>query len=170
MHVTLIAEGMPLGLNFLEILIHMFNLAVLLVGIRFLLYKPVKKYMDKRAAQYKQAEEESEQKKREAQDLKLQYEKLLEDSRQSAVTVAKEAAASAMIQADEIIEAAKAEADLHLRRAQEEIKHMEALQKEALSDAVSDLAVDMASRILQREITPKDNDEIIDNILRTWKD
>jgi len=170
MYVLLMAEGLPLGLNFVEILIQMFNLAILIVGIRFLLYKPVKKYMEKRAAQYKQAEEESEQKKKEADALKLQYEKLVEDSRQNAVTITKEATASALIQADEIIDFAKNEADRRMKRAEEEIAHLSTLQKEELSGAVSDLAVDMASRILQREIKPEDNNDIIDNLIRKWKE
>jgi F-type H+-transporting ATPase subunit b len=170
MYTTLIVEGMPLGLSFIEILIHMFNLAILIVGIRLLLYKPVKKFMEKRALQYKQAEEESEQKKKEAEDLKLQYEKLVEDSRQNAITITKEATVSAMIQADEILENAKNEAERRLKRAEEEIAHMNALHKEELSDAVSDLAVDMASRILQREVKPEDNDDIIENLIRKWKD
>ncbi|MDD3946606.1 MAG: ATP synthase F0 subunit B [Clostridia bacterium] len=167
---TLLAETtLPLGLNFFEILLEMFNLAILVVGVRFLLYKPVKKYMEKRSEEYKKAEEESEQKRKEAEDLKLQYEKVLEESRQNAITCSKEATASAMIQAEEIVENAKTEAERILQKAEEELSHKELMQKEELSNSVSELALDMASKILQREIKTEDNDIVINNLIERWK-
>ena len=38
----LILAEMPLGLNPLEVLLHLLNFAILLIAIRFLLYKPIK--------------------------------------------------------------------------------------------------------------------------------
>lgn len=170
MLITLMAEqGLPLGLNFFEILIHMLNLAILIIGMRLLLYKPVKKFMDKRSQEYVKAEQESEQKKIEADNLKLQYEKLVEDAHQNAISISKESQASAMIQADEIIEEARKEAQGILQRAEAELNNNEALQKEELSNSVSELAVDMASKILKREIKTEDNDEVIANLIEQWK-
>ena len=50
---------MPLNIDLKKILLHMFNF-VLLFGIAyFLLYSPIKKFMDKRAAEYKEMDDEA---------------------------------------------------------------------------------------------------------------
>ena len=43
----------PLNINWQQILLHLFNFAILFAGLYFLLYKPVKKFMEKREKYYK---------------------------------------------------------------------------------------------------------------------
>ncbi len=52
--------NIPLNINWQQILLHWFNLAILTGGLYFLLYKPVKDFMEKREAYYQNREEESE--------------------------------------------------------------------------------------------------------------
>lgn len=169
MNITLLAESsLPLGINFFEILLHMFNLAILIVGMRFLIYKPVKKFMKNRSEEYKKAEDESEQKRKEAEELKKRYENAEEESRQNAIIASREAAVSAQIQADEIIQNARTEAAQILKKADEELYNKELVHKEKLSGSVAELAYDVAQKILQRELKPTDNDAVIDNIINRW--
>lgn len=169
MNITLLAESsLPLGINFFEILLHMFNLAILIVGMRFLIYKPVKKFMKNRSEEYKKAEDESEQKRKDAEELKKRYEKAEEEARQNAIIASREAAASAQIQADEIIQTARTEAAEILKKADEELYNKELMHKEKLSGSVAELAYDVAQKILQRELKPSDNDAVIDNIINRW--
>ena len=42
---------MPLGIDFVQILLHLFNAVILFAGLYILLYAPVVKFMDKRADQ-----------------------------------------------------------------------------------------------------------------------
>ena len=44
---------MPLNIDPQQILLHWMNLAILIGGLYFLLYKPVKQFMEKREAHYK---------------------------------------------------------------------------------------------------------------------
>ena len=48
---------MPLNINWQQILLHLLNLVILVVGLYLLLYKPVKKFMKKREDAYKEREE-----------------------------------------------------------------------------------------------------------------
>lgn len=50
---------MPLNINLQQILLHLFNFAILGFGLYFLLYKPVKKFMDSRTAQYQAMKDEA---------------------------------------------------------------------------------------------------------------
>ena len=44
---------MPLGIDFAQIFLHLFNVVILFGGLYFILYSPVKKFMDKREEYYK---------------------------------------------------------------------------------------------------------------------
>ena len=65
---------MPLNINFQQIFLHMFNF-VLLFGIAyFLLYNPIKKFMEKRQDYYKDLDKQAQDKLAEAENVKKAYE------------------------------------------------------------------------------------------------
>lgn len=49
----MVLTGLPLNIDFQQILLHLANFAILFVGLYILLYKPVKDFMDKRTEHYK---------------------------------------------------------------------------------------------------------------------
>lgn len=89
---------MPLNINFQQVFLHMFNFALLFGAMYFLLYQPVKKFMDERAARYAKMDEEAKAKLAEAEQSKADYEKKLADV--SAEIEAKKAEAHAALDAE----------------------------------------------------------------------
>ena len=85
--------NIPLNIDWQQILLHWMNLAILTGGLYFLLYKPVKQFMEKREAHYRNLEEEAAGKLREAEKLKDAYQEKLdgaeEEIRQARQIVAK---------------------------------------------------------------------------------
>lgn len=65
--------NIPLNVDWQQILLHWMNLAILAGGLYFLLYKPVKQFMEKREAHYRDLEEQAAGKLREAEELKAAY-------------------------------------------------------------------------------------------------
>lgn len=161
--------GIPLGFNIVEILLHMLNLVILVIAIRLLLYKPIKKFMDKRAEGYHIIERESMDMKAEAEQWRQNYGKLIEDAKQEAVGIEQESKHSAHLHAAEIVDRAKKEAHDILEKASQDIERQKVQLKEEMSGSVSDLAVNIAAKVLEREITQQDNNEIIDSVLQDWK-
>ena len=117
---------MPLNINLQQILLHWMNLAILTGGLYFLLYKPVKDFMDKRAAYYQELEAQAAD--RLAQAERLQAKAKLEaaddeihDERMRAQQAASDAAQEQLAQAEEqarrIIAKAHAEAEQSKERA-----------------------------------------------------
>lgn len=51
--------SLPLNINFQQIFLHMLNFGLLTCGLYFLLYKPVKKFMDERTAHYEAMDKEA---------------------------------------------------------------------------------------------------------------
>ncbi|MBR4439107.1 MAG: hypothetical protein IKS88_00720, partial [Clostridia bacterium] len=59
--------NLPLNIDLQQILLHMLNFVILFGGLYFILYKPVKKFMDSRASRYAEKEAEAERKLRDAE-------------------------------------------------------------------------------------------------------
>ncbi len=66
--------SLPLNIDLQQVFLHMFNFVILTGGMYFLLYKPVKDFMDKRKAYYAGLEQESREKMTQANLLKEEYE------------------------------------------------------------------------------------------------
>ncbi len=71
--------NLPLNIDLQQILLHLLNAVILFAALYFILYKPVKKFMDERAAAYKEADEAAGKKEAQAEALKAEYEKKLAD-------------------------------------------------------------------------------------------
>ncbi len=119
---------MPLNIDWQQILLHWMNLAILTGGLYFLLYKPVKQFMEKREAYYRELEEQAADKLTQAQRLQAEAQAKLEaaddeihDERMRAQQAASDAAQEQLAQAEEqarhIIAKAQAEAEQSRERA-----------------------------------------------------
>ena len=61
---------MPLNIDWQQILLHLLNFVILAGGLYFLLYKPVKDFMGKRAEQYRALDEQARRDREEATEMR----------------------------------------------------------------------------------------------------
>ena len=106
--------NIPLNIDWQQILLHWMNLAILTGGLYFLLYKPVKQFMEKREAHYRNLEEEAAGKLREAEKLKDAYQEKLDgaeeeirQARAKAQAAVQQSVEEQMLQARQIVAKAK---------------------------------------------------------------
>ena len=64
---------MPLNIDWQQILLHWLNLAILVGGLYFILYRPVKKFITKREDYYRNLEQQADDKIAQAEQFKEQY-------------------------------------------------------------------------------------------------
>ena len=113
---------MPLNIDLQQILLHWMNLAILVGGLYFILFKPVKQFIEKREAHYRERDEQAQAKLAEAERIKSEYQAKLdgadEEIRQSRAKVqlavqqtAEEQLNQAKAQAQQILTHARAEAE-----------------------------------------------------------
>lgn len=130
---------MPLNIDLQQILLHWLNLAILTGGLYFLLYKPVKDFMSKRERHYRELDEQSQEKLRQAEQLKAEYQTKLDGAdeeihqswlkaQQDIQKSVQDQLAQAQAQAKQIVSKAQAEAEasrerLH-RESQRELREM----------------------------------------------
>lgn len=163
------AKEILLGLTVQEFLLHLLNFIILIIILRFLLYKPVKKFMEKRKEEYRAAEEKYQNAVKETEEAAGKAEKVIDEAHEEAVRIAEEAHALAMVQTQEILAEAKAEAEEIVKKAHSDAYEAKMREREELYYRVSDLAVDISEKLLNRELTGADNDAFIDNLLSDIK-
>lgn len=159
-----------LGLSVQEFLLHFFNFIILMTALFFLLYKPVRKFMAKRDLDYKKADEGYTVAVKEIAEAKNESERILNEAREEAVYIAEEAHALAMVQTDEILSSAKDEAKDLLTKAKNDSKYIYEKEKQELYYAISDLAVDISQKLIDRDLKSEDNDKFIDCIIKDIND
>ncbi len=154
-----------LGLGGWEILFHAINLVILIVALYFLLFKPVKKIIAARRKKLDDIYAENERMREEADTLKNEF----DDMKQKALAESAEMSERAQERCNEIIEEAQKKAETIIDNAQKEaIVERHRIQNE-LHDSVGHIAVEIAEKILQREVSEEDNKRIIDESLSEWE-
>lgn len=137
-------SGIPLNIDWRQILLHLLNLVILFLILYFLLYNPVKKFMEKRKKHYEEQNAESEAKLADAKANKEKYEKLLTNAEEEIAEKKRAAIADARAESEKIIKSAEEESSSILKKATakaEDIKKQAHEQaKEELSDVIEKTA------------------------------
>ena len=129
--------NLPLNIDLQQILLHMFNFAILFAALYFLLYKPVKKFIDAREGEYKKASDEAKQKLKEADDAKAKLGDELSKMREDARRESSEMAQNAQKQYQKRISDAEEQAARIISDAEEQAA---AIRRKALKDSGKDIA------------------------------
>lgn len=127
--------NIPLNIDWQQILLHWMNLVILTGGLYFLLYKPVKQFMEKREAHYRELEDQAAGKLREAEELKASYQAKLDgaeeeirQARAKSQAAVQQSVEEQMAQAKQIVAKAKEEAassrDQIIRESQRELREL----------------------------------------------
>ena len=162
-----------LGLGWEKILLYLANFAILFVGLTFLLDKPIKKFMAKRTEEIAAEVNSAEKIKAEAEEIRRQGEETAKNAEEAAKNLILEnekEKKNALEEREALIANARAEADRISRDAEKAA--LEEREKAVLGAKhdVADLAISIAREILGREISEEDNEKIIDECIKEWKE
>lgn len=146
--------SIPLNIDWQQILLHLFNFAILAGGLYLLLYRPVKKFMEQRQAHYESMHQQAQQDREQAEKLKAEYEDKLSQV-ETAITQRKAEAEQELSQLrSQRVAEAKQEAEAILDKARENAKRE---QEELVSNASKEL-VDMAVTAAEKIALGADGD------------
>lgn len=156
--------SLPLNIDPQQILLHLLNFVVLFGILYFLLYSPVKKFMDKRIEYYKELDEQAKSDRDKASESKAEYEKKLEQVSSEIEQEKREARKAINAQRDKSILAAKNEAEKIIDEAN---KRAEADRKKMMADAegeIADIAADAAEKILLSSSVMESYDQFLEAV------
>ena len=147
-------------IDFIE---HILNVVVLFLMLRTFLYKPVRKFMQDREARFAREREQIDESRTEADALKSQYELSMKNAKLEAEKLAEAKLRSAEHEADDLRRKAKQDAQSLLTDAMAQaVTERDGLLTE-LKSQTAELAVDIAEKILEREVKPEDHQRVIDS-------
>lgn len=146
----------------LEIGIHVLNVIILFVVLRLLLYKPVLKYMKKRENTFANKVDELDTREKELIREKEEYDKIMADADSKAAAVITKSNEVARDHAREVLDNAKEHARDLVLRAKKEIEAEKIQTRAELKAEITGMAVQIAEKVLEREVSLEDNRKIID--------
>lgn len=156
--------------NLKDILFNMFNVVLLTVVLTLLIYKPVKKGMQKRRDAALKTANENQALSLKIESIKEKQLEAAKKARDETSAMQKQVLQTAEKSADGIIEEAQALARTIIEDAKSEsVRIKENLQEEVRAE-IAQVSKEVAKNILAREITQADNDELILKSIKSWQE
>jgi len=144
-----------------DVIISLINIAVLFVLLRFILWKHVIRFLAQREKRVHGEMDDAEKHRIEAEALRLAYEEQLGRIDERGREMMRDSQQKANEESDRIIKETHDRARMMISDAQARIEEEKELALEKVNLDVTQLATEMASKILEREITPEDNENAI---------
>ena len=157
-------EGV-ISLDVWTMLFTFMNLLLLFYFARKFLFKPIKKMIDSRKEEIDNLYEDAGKAKSDAEQFKAEYEVKLEQATAESEEIMRRAVRNAQLKEEEILKEARDEAAKTLQRAEEQIESERKQAMEDIKNDVSDIAIDIASAVLSREISEDEHREMIDGFI-----
>lgn len=154
-----------ISVNIWSILISLANLVIIFLILRKLLFKSVKKTLDTRRAQIDKLYDDAGAAKAEAEGEKQLYDEKLAGAKEEAEGILYAARERADRMSEEIVSDANAKAAQRVKKAEEEIAQEKKKAMSEIKNDISSLSVDIAEKIIEREIDEKDHGELIDKFI-----
>ena len=155
-----------LGLSLQSFLFHMLSLAILVFAAWLLLHKPISKIIKKQNKHLSDIDEENKKLVAEAEENRRGIDAIKRGAKEEAIRITSAAQAAASAKADEALEDAKSRARIILEAAHKEANSELDRVMGDYHKRVADASVEIAEKILMREITRADNQKIIDDCVR----
>ena len=149
-----------------EIITQLINLLLLFLLLKHFLFKPVQNILNARQAEIDKSYADAETAQTRAEELRDEYEKRIIDAKAEAADIAKAASRKAQAHYDEVVGTAKADAARLREKAEAQIEQEKKKAMNELKDEISGIAVDIASKVVEREIDEKDHEELISEFIK----
>lgn len=141
--------NVPLNIDWQQILLHLLNFVVLFAILYFLLYAPVKKFMDKRTEYYKNLDDEAKKNLQDAENSKKLYAEKLGAADDEIEQKKREADKALSEKEKESLLAAKREADEIISDARKTAENDRKKMLENAQNEIADMVTSATEKIVQ---------------------
>ncbi|MCM1192223.1 MAG: ATP synthase F0 subunit B [Butyrivibrio sp.] len=143
--------NIPLNIDWQQILLHLFNFVILAGGLYFLLYKPVKSFMEKRTAYYQGMDKAAADKMEQAEAREQEYRRRLEGADLEIRRKKEQAAKEAEKAAEAILSEANKQREQIIAEAQREARHEKEKMVQDAKEEIVGLALAATEKMLHGE-------------------
>ncbi|MGN0803356.1 MAG: F0F1 ATP synthase subunit B [Candidatus Faecivicinus sp.] len=146
------------------------NLLILCALIKKFLFKPVMSVLEARQKEIDDIYGAADKDRSDAEALKAEYTRRMSGARAEADGIVRTAMDSARRKSDQIVNEANSQAARMKQKAQSEIEQEKRKAFAELQGELSGMAVDIAEKMVEREINGKDHQTLIDDFIRNAGD
>lgn len=141
------------------------NLFIQIYLIKKFLFKPVNDILEKRRAAADAEIQDAAKAKEEANAIKSEYEENMKQAREKASEILSEAQKSADLQSEQILNEAARQASAIKEKAEKDIAQEKRKAVNEIKDEIGGMAVEIAGKVIEREIDEKDHSKLIDDFI-----
>ena len=142
------------------------NLMIQLFIFKKLLLNPVKKVIAERKAKADSQIADAEKLRTEAEAMKAEYEQNLQNARAEANQIVAAAQKTATAHSEELLGEARAQAAALKQKAEADIVQERKKAVNEVKDEIGGMAMEIASKVVEREIKEKDHQDLIDEFIK----
>ena len=146
------------------------NLLILCYILKRILFKKVQVVLDKRQAEVDTIYNTAEKAQSDAEEMRTDYTARLANAKNEASSIVKTATNSAQLKSDNIIQEATTHASNMKTKAEADIEQEKKKALNEIKDEISGMAVDIATKIVSREVNEKDHKALIDDFINNVGD
>lgn len=142
------------------------NLFIQMWLIKKFLFKPINRVLEKRREMADKEITDAQSAKAEADSLKQQYEASIADAQSKATEIVQSAQKEAQARADGIVQKAQDEASSLKSKAEADIAQEKKKALNEVKDEIGGLAMDIAGKVVEKEINEEDHKKLIDEFIQ----
>ena len=142
------------------------NLMIQLVIFKKFLLKPIKQVIADRKAKADSEIADAQKLRTEAEAMKAEYEQNLQNARTKANQIVTAAQKTATARSEEIVGEARAQAAALKQKAEADIAQERKKAVNEVKDEIGGIAMEIASKVVEREISEKDHKDLIDEFIK----
>ena len=154
-----------LNFEFWSIVETVANIIILFILLRIFLFKPINKMKNERTRTIQENLDSAEKAKKEAEELRQQYEGSVSDAKEEAKNIIMKAHEDAESERAAIIKKAHEEADQKVAEADKEIENERKKVLRQAQSEIADLAIEAASKIVGANVDDEKNRRLVDEFL-----
>lgn len=146
------------------------NLFIQVYLIKRFLFKPVNEILEKRRAQADAEIQDAVQAKEEAQAMKAEYEKNMQEAKNQANEIVKTAQKTAAVQSEEMLREASNQVAAMKEKAEKDIAQEKRKAVNEIKDEIGGMAVEIAGKVIERELNEEDHTKLINDFIENVGD
>ncbi len=157
---------MPLNIDWVQILLHIFNFLLLAGGLTLLLYKPAVAFLEERRRYFADAERELAEKTAENERLQAEYTAMLREATEQIAEMRRVAEHEVADMTKTTLDHAKEKAHAIILAAEQEAEDRKEHILDSAQTEIGELVVAATQKLLSDTVTPERNAALYDEFIR----
>ena len=153
------------GVNFWTMIFAWVNLLLIYIALKKFLFKPITNMIESRQKEIDDMYTDAETAKTEAEGMRSEYEERMGEVQKESEELLRSAVRRAQLREEEIIREAEVEAQRTLDRATEQVELEKKRAINEVKDEVAGMAIEIASAVIERDISGDEHKALIDGFI-----